>query len=408
MISDQENSFLNAVLILQSTNERIETRINALRHLKHYVETNPVIDVYNRRRINQLIIDNVMKVILDSSNEVDSFKRQLIRVELFVLLSQILRSNSLFGAELTESVAKELHNYQPLAFQSGSLFSSNDNSVHSSVSDNYYESERMQAFQSRQTVRINKDLSKSVILFPTKKRLKTAHEPGEQTQYFSKSLKNKENEFSLIKTSLSEKRPKIELNTRLKPRPSVLFDDKLHTDNFVPGADPKNFLEQDRKLGYQKPRMWFPIPQLDLASSLMQPKSHKSEANQIVEEYMKMKSIATYVGDLIVPPGSVSHSKKAVVDSKRYSSALTEAMMMWTPILNTRVKQLSTANQKKRKISYLAPYEEDEVEQGIGSPPPRSFYEESVGFDSTLNTSLTTAPSLYESNSVNEYNQFAK
>ena len=412
MSSDEENNLLNAVLILQSGNERLETRINALRHLKSYVENNEFIDAYNRKRINQLIIDNVMKVIIESSNEIDNFKRQLIRVEIFVLLSQILRSSSLFGAELTESVMYQLNNLRPGTIQNGSLMSNSDfeprsvsaeSGIPRADSQDDFESERMKKFQSRQAMReklASQSLSKSVILFPSKKKAKTFHDPVEAL----KNLK-RESDFSLIKNTIHEKRPKMELYSKLKPRPSVLFDDKLHADSFVPGTDPLNFYEQDRKLGYQKPRMWFPIPQLDNAPSLLQPK--KNDTNQVVEEYLKMKSMASYVGDLIVPPGSVSHSKRAIVDSKRYSNALTEAMMMWTPILNTHKHPNGS---KKRKISYIASTERDDgdpaVENLLGSPPPRSFYEDSIKFENSINTSLSS--SIYENQSINEYNQFVK
>lgn len=435
----QQATFLNAIVVLQSSTESIEEKILALRYLKHYVESNSEIDAYNRKRINQLIVDNVMKIIIDSSNQVNGFRRQLIRVELFVLLSQILRSSSLFGTELTQSVVHEIRQFNISTANGSSLFTGSDGknyfppSTAGSMTSEETSTEEVLRFPgvrstSSMTSRnaFTKELpAKSIILFGgnvPNKRPKTGNENGklhpiESLQLFSKSASIKSlatsqsmsslQESSLIRQTLSEKKPKIELHSKLKPRPSVLFDDKLGTDHFVPGTDPKNFLEQDRKLGYQKPRMWFPIPQLDVMASISQTK--KTEENPIVEEYLKMKSLATYVGDLIVPPNSSVTSTKtkasslspmkdaqsAIVDAKRYSQALKEAMMMWTPILNAH-RPNNHAHGKKRKISYISddhhltndtdnllphPPSSSATTTQLKSPPPRLFYEEAVPYE---------------------------
>lgn len=101
-------------------------------------------------------------------------------------------------------------------------------------------------------------------------------------------------------------------NKILKPRPSVLHD-RLVSDNFVPGADPTNYFEQDRKLGYQKPRMWFPgaISVTTAANDLL-PNTRSatakapSTAELVVQEFLQMRSLASYVGDLVAPFAPVS------------------------------------------------------------------------------------------------------
>ena len=93
----------------------------------------------------------------------------------------------------------------------------------------------------------------------------------------------------------------------LKPRPNVLFGDKLGKDNFVPGADPTNFFEQDRKLGYQKSRTWFPAPALSTLGLLPPDRSALASTkkisivDQVVEEYCQMRALISYMGDLVLP-----------------------------------------------------------------------------------------------------------
>lgn len=415
-----DSRFLDAIVILQSSTEIVESKVDALRYLKHFVENNDQIDAFNRKRINQLIIDNVMKIIIESSNQ-DGFRRQLVRVELFVLLSQILRSSSLFGAELTESVIQNMQINRPRPQE----YEVNRDQQYSPPKSNsqidWEETDELQPFSRRapsQTSKPKGIIGKSIVLLEHQenssspnKRAKSSHaverkiQPVESLQLYSKSVKLSSSSslpaLTLVKDALSQKKVKVELHSKLKPRPSVLFDDKLDSDDFVPGADPRNFLEQDRKLGYQKPRMWFPIPQLEVMGSISQTKK-TGEQNPVVAEYLKMKSLASYVGDLLVTPSSASSSSsslsathkrlsgtaasKAIVDAKRYSHALREAMMLWTPILEAHRPK---GSERGRKISFIR--DAEEAEEIIPLPsshsasmkprPPRLFYEESVQLD---------------------------
>jgi hypothetical protein len=64
------------------------------------------------------------------------------------------------------------------------------------------------------------------------------------------SRKDSESRVSLLKPLIAMQIRKtatsLTLSKSLKPRPSVLFQDKLEKDRFVPGIDPLNFFEQDR------------------------------------------------------------------------------------------------------------------------------------------------------------------
>ena len=91
----------------------------------------------------------------------------------------------------------------------------------------------------------------------------------------------------------------------LKPRPAVLYGDKLVTDSFAPGADPLNYFEQDRRLGYQKPRMWFPGAEVGLRTTMLPEVGNQSAADggaqEVVREFLQMRALASYVGDLVTP-----------------------------------------------------------------------------------------------------------
>jgi len=109
----------------------------------------------------------------------------------------------------------------------------------------------------------------------------------------------------------------------LKPRPSVLHNE-LVADNFVPGADPTNYFEQDKKLGYQKPRMWFPGGNTTASADLL-PTTRAmvapsvSAAEQVVQEFLQMRSLASYVGDLVAPyvPATAKESYMTIKNGAR-------------------------------------------------------------------------------------------
>jgi hypothetical protein len=233
-------------------------------------------------------------------------------------------------------------------------------------------------------------------------------------------------EDSLLQPILSAEKRRVEISSRLKPRPSVLFNDKLSTDNFVPGADPKNFFEQDRKLGYQKPRMWFPTPQLDVSNSLIAGKT-SGGSSQVVEEYLRMKALASYVGDLVIPKmnstipglkGTTGFSPydtilagknprmamkqrythvpgKDLTDPVKYANALSEAMQLWSPILGVHKPSLA----KKRSYNLFLNEDnnngDERREDGSMTTTrkyQRVFYEETVRLSSNQNDEYGLIP----------------
>ncbi len=74
---EENHVFLSAVFKLQSETTDVNTKIEALRELQHFVNTkNEQIDAYNRKRINQLVLENVLKIILDENNVINPFRKQ--------------------------------------------------------------------------------------------------------------------------------------------------------------------------------------------------------------------------------------------------------------------------------------------------------------------------------------------
>eukprot|EP01031_Cornospumella_fuschlensis_P037243 gene37243-45211_t len=91
------SSIVSATHTLQSDVPSIEEKLQALRNLKRILETSDgTMDIYTKRGISQLILDNVLKIIMREDRAVNPFVKQLIRVELYSLLTQLLESQALF------------------------------------------------------------------------------------------------------------------------------------------------------------------------------------------------------------------------------------------------------------------------------------------------------------------------
>lgn len=186
------------------------------------------------------------------------------------------------------------------------------------------------------------------------------------------------------------------LSKSLKPRPSVIFEDKYEPNYFVPGANPFDFFEQDRKLGYQKSRMWFPAAKADVAASLIpfersaMPK--KTLAEKITQEFLQMRALVSYVGDNVIPYSSkvniskndassvatvssvksntsslsINASVKSVkrlsgfMEPANYEVTVEEALKIWNPLHGIQVPEWTAVEtiQKtaERQFDRLAPY----------------------------------------------------
>lgn len=383
----ESEEYNNAVLILLDDFSNVTQRLGALRVLYKLIQDGVIIDPYNRKKINQLILDNVMHIMLEDASSTNSFKQQLIRVELFTLLSHILRAENLFGNDVTTALQKHAE----------SLVSRSESPQ--KVSRDTESKGSKSTKTSRQWVPSSSSGNAASVTSPplfgrarllnkkkSTKMLTSSSSVGSITSDISGVS------HSIVKDVLSQlpKTRNVELSSKLKPRAAVLFNDNLSKESFVPGVDPTNFIEQDRKLGYQKPRMWFPTPMMALAKDGLETATAKSSGpSQIVEEYLRMRALATYVGDAVVPlsgtlskylpstsildPVTLANGKTAPIDALRYKNAVREVMDMWTPILSAH----RPPNGKRPQFSYLRSQQDP-------PPPPvkeRKVHEEYVSFE---------------------------
>lgn len=385
------SEYHDAVVVLTNSASNIDQRLGALRYLYHIVQTEERIDTFNRKRINQLILDNVLKIMMEDGASANSFKKQLIRVELFTLLSHLLRSGNLFGKEISETLLRDTEGNSKVESPSRSASSQGPRSA-SGRTNKTPKAHWAPSSGSVGSSSLESLSNPSVLLFGKARLGKKKSQPVIVGSASLTSLK-KENFLSrsLVKDVLADapKGKNVELSRKLKPRSAVLFNDSISKEGFVPGVDPMNFLEQDRKLGYQKPRMWFPAAMMAPSKEgLDSVRNSRQGASQVVEEYLRMRALATYVGDAVLPfdgnlsrylpstsllPPNSSGDKKSSIDASRYKNAVREVMEMWTPILAAHKPERG----KRRTFAFLRANQEPEP----STIKERKFQEEYVDFE---------------------------
>lgn len=169
-------------------------------------------------------------------------------------------------------------------------------------------------------------------------------------------------ELSIIKPVIAKPPKYLLKDKRLRPRPSIFFDGEYGSDSFVPGVDPTDWYEQDRRLGYQKPRMWFPVAGIVVDRKMVpMGRNEGNEAfkpDRVVAEYMQMKALLSYVGDLVMPFSGKALTRTAagvavvardgpqarplarltgVVEKTAYDAATAEAVQVWTPLVGAHL-----------------------------------------------------------------------
>ena len=169
-------------------------------------------------------------------------------------------------------------------------------------------------------------------------------------------------DLSVLRPTIA-KAPRLLLrNKKLRPRPAVIFNSEAEFDAFVPGVDPTNWQEQDRRLGYQKPRMWFPSAAGSLDRKMVPVERNKGSepltSDRIVHEYLQLKALLSYVGDLVMPFSGKALTRTAagaelvaqqgalarplarlagVVSHSTHEAATREAVEIWTPLLGAHL-----------------------------------------------------------------------
>lgn len=438
-----EKSLQKAILLLAQKSSSIDEKMISLRTVTNYLQATPDISLYNTKSLNQLVMDTILRIIMNENQITNMRKRQLVRTELFVLLGTILTSDTLFGniRSQIEFVPEEMddhkasnENSRPISrdkididveedFISGLLTSvetqransaearttgvsySNSVGIANPLNNNVAINQRA-ALLSRSVILdsggntqnlLDKNFSKSTALQNDRSTPSKLRKLGDATSrsinssngflmtdsIASTPSKRPEDSLPALKKSLIKNALRLnrKISKKLQPRPSVLFNEAVPLDGIVPGVDPMNYFEQDRKLGYQKPRMWFPTARAEINNSLVPSERKKSgpesASNRIVQEYMQMRALISYVGDLVQPfpvkrtktlndsnstsnsnkngnrdlsiPSSASRPERSirrlqgVTDSQLFNSALTDAMKLWSPLVGINLPKWNKA-----------------------------------------------------------------
>eukprot|EP01038_Epipyxis_sp_PR26KG_P011976 gene11976-16030_t len=432
-----------SLFILQNKSNNTRDKLFALRYLNQYLQEDEQsmdnnvdengnkqgihhLDYYHKISIRQLVMDNVMILLMNDDNSVDVRKRQLVRTECFLILASLLKSNTLFKNLKNEDVNEYLITQTQQRVieneyidESESKFTQksiplqyfDDNSLSLKDYDDNNDYDRMDENYNNGTGHIS---LRSNSLTNSMMKLTISGSSTQSSQLNKLRKLNLMRKHSQSSTSLGMLKPLLITNMnkfkfpkqskKLNPRPSVLNSDKLVKDSFVPGVDPNNYFEQDRKLGYQKVRMWFPssgiqpIQRAEDSASLLPSdrksiENKKNNPNQIVEEYLQMRALASFVGDLVQPfgknvkklkesnilkskpllmnpinsfpgndqldgsvNGSLSSSKviprlSGIIDPQRFNTALSEAVSIWTPLLGIHLPTWATKSSRNDSIS---------------------------------------------------------
>lgn len=277
----------SSIFHIQNEHSSLEEKLSAIRRIYTYLkETDNLVDYYTKIKLNRLLINGISKLIL-KDDKLNNEKRQFIRTELFLILLSALNSNSLFGEVNINSSSDD----------SKKLIYSVDDNVNQESQMNTKTNNLQARPSSHESVQSN-NIHKNKLFSNSLTSLSISTKNNSNLGKQSPPLK-------LLEPIILDKRKKrnSKSNKFLKPRASVFFQGKIESESFVPGVDPYNFIEQDKKLGYQKPRMWFPTAQVATDGHLIPENrtGNKSRSDIIVEEFLKIKALASYLGDLITP-----------------------------------------------------------------------------------------------------------
>jgi hypothetical protein len=461
--SNGPSSLSHAIYILKTPSSSFNDRLDSLRYLQLYVQNNRNIQDSAKRSIKQLVLENVLRIVVNEEHTPDLRKREMVRTECFLMLSGLLDSNTLYGdavQKMQNSVDAANEEEEYLNPDSKDL---NTNNFNKSPTRNAVSSETKLKMNSpvRVTTSANGNnnppsqisqygdegsilspgtkprpnirppggfvaspakkinLSNSMTSLPT--NLNNLHRDDEENQVSNslnlsktttgvngKTLLKDIKKLKIKNKMLQTDKSKVNFdnlsvlkealmkgayakasasNKMLKPRPSTIMNDVMDEDNFaikIPGQDPTNTILNDRKLGYSKSKVWFPSIPLGLGNSLVpQDRAFQTTTDAVVDEYLQMQALMSYVGDLVMPfkhpkggleglasstMGGVSKRTKGRLDNKRFNLAVKEAVKLWTPLMGSslpawakRTKATTSLNKgSQKRLEAEEVIEEDE------------------------------------------------
>lgn len=304
---DIPKTFEEAVSLLESKSTSFECRFDALRYIQKYSDQlhDKSLNPATKIRLNQLLLRNIVSMVVNEERTPDLRKRQLIRTECFIMLTRILDSKSLFGG-----IQKSGNEFIEISQSNDPL-----NTISNS-------------------------------LFPLNKMVQESHsfEPIIQSNIDIEKKNRNDNKsrhkfkFANAVISSSKNAP----NLVRKHRTSVLSH-KLQKENFVPGVNPYDLFEIDRKLGYQKMRIWFPLPSVPISHQLIPIDTRITESEQIVRDYKQMRALLSFVGDRVV---RINANEKVPINPSDYQDAILEAVNLWNPVIGVNLPMWLKTGQK--------------------------------------------------------------
>jgi len=366
--------------VLQSTTSTVDEQIAALRALNQHLDDELGMDAYSQKRIKQVILDSVLRIILYEDRITNIVKRQLVRTELLLVLGKLLNSETLFGSVLKNSSAPvdDMSDITSVVTDATSIDTRSEliiqPTTHSKKPSN--DSEQWDDYT---TIT---DSATSAMIDRMKQVSRTSGTSSARrlkllARTSSSVASSSDNRSADTTADISMLAPSIEQSFMRKKRylrakawrarPTVLYSNSMQEDSIAPGSDPLNYLQQDIKLGYQKPRMWFPGSNMVSTNTILPAdraaKEASSGSDQVVREYLQMRALASYVGDLVSPfvptkdssyMSSSSGRKKQraggsdedslsstgskfrlanITDSSKFAQAMAEASAIWSPLL---------------------------------------------------------------------------
>lgn len=383
-----------ALLVLQTPSAPFGDRLHALRCLSAFAQQGKAegIDESTRSNINKIMFDSLLELVMSEDRTADLRTRQLIRTECFIMLANVLKSRTLFGdaysqiqisemfgrlnAEVDESISPipaskvsgggggsssparavpRAHSASRLEFPEGKGGGQFPEGKGGGGPDVRSEGAAVKLSQSAvfsldsEAATGDEEFGRAERggLSPSRHSMGTRHRSSRAHPHPRKQIVYETLQAKYQQTKVAHMRD----IPGMKPRQGVIFGSAYDKEHFVPGSDPTNWTEQDRKLGFRKERMWFPFSVginksiVPLARESNAP--HALEPQQIVKEYQQMRALMSYVGDMVLipPEGAVPTLGKAhgrgtgpsPLEQGRYDRAVREAVQMWTPLLGAHL-----------------------------------------------------------------------
>jgi len=406
------DSLENALLILQRPSASVDDKLNSLRFLKVFIKSETMIPSELVRRINQLVLNSVMELILKEDRVVDPRKKQLIKAECFVLLADLLQTQSMFGSVTVKSdpydnvvrSKEEIEELNAAPAHGGdstiavgrktvtigsSLMRSSSTSVISksrtvtgirnrvSSADGVSKPDASppESPQKAATVQLESPSAPGTASSSTPDRASTSMTPGQSVRSPLKpgerTGENVLSDLTFLSTVKDTKLRAVDQIRRKakKVRPTIFVGSEYAEERLYPGVKSTDWIEQDKKLGYQVSRTWFPVPGIGIGAEMV-PKTRSvgepMEPANIVQEYMQMKSMMSYVGDMVLPfnrskgigrpaQANLPPEQQSGVDQQSFEKAMAAAVKVWSPLVGIHTPAWVDAGQFVHKVAPPSP-----------------------------------------------------